>query len=80
MDLMACGVGIEAGLLSHAHPFVRSGLAARCVRVLVEPLDADPKEAVTHAAAIEDVLAAAGIALEQVHHGDGIASWSVNSC
>lgn len=33
------GVGIEAGLLSlaDAQTFVRSGRAARCVRVLVEP-------------------------------------------
>src|SRR5215211_5534949 len=50
--LIARGVGIEAGLLSAAdvEPFLRSGLAGRCVRVL----------------------------LEQVHHGDGVASWSVS--
>jgi uncharacterized protein (DUF849 family) len=47
-------------------------------RVLVEPLDADPGEAVAHAAAMEDVLASSGVALEQVHHGDGVASWAVN--
>jgi hypothetical protein len=57
---------------------VRSGLADRCVRVLVEPLDADPQEAVAHAAAIEEVLVDAGLSLEQVHHGDGLASWAVN--
>jgi uncharacterized protein (DUF849 family) len=78
--LVARGVGIEAGLLSlaDAEAFVRSGLAARCVRVLVEPLDADPQEAVAHAAAMERVLEDAGVALEQVHHGDGFASWAVN--
>jgi uncharacterized protein (DUF849 family) len=78
--LVARGVGIEAGLLSleDAHAFVRAGLAERCVRVLVEPLDADPGEAVAHAAAMEEALASAGIALEQVHHGDCIASWAVN--
>ena len=57
---------------------MRSGLAERCVRVLVEPLDADPQDAVGHAAAIEEIVLAAGITLEQVHHGDGIASWAVN--
>jgi uncharacterized protein (DUF849 family) len=31
-----------------------------------------------HAAAIEDVLLVAGIELEQVHHGEGIACWAVN--
>ena len=77
--LLARGVGIEAGLLSlsDAEAFVCSGLAERCVRVLIEPLDADPTTAVAHAAAIEDVLLSHDIALGQVHHGDGLASWSV---
>jgi uncharacterized protein (DUF849 family) len=73
-------IGIEAGLLSlaDAHAFVSSGIASRCVRAMVEPLDADPEDAVAHAAAMEDALAAGGVHLEQVHHGDGIASWAVN--
>jgi uncharacterized protein (DUF849 family) len=77
--LIARGVGIEAGLLSvaEAESFVRRGAAERCVRVLVEPLDAKPEDAVAHAAAIEGVLVAGGISLEQVHHGDGVASWAV---
>lgn len=78
--LLSRGVGIEAGLLSveDARAFVRSGLAGRCRRVLVEPLDADPEAAVQHAAAIEDIVASAGITLEQVHHGYDIACWAVN--
>jgi uncharacterized protein (DUF849 family) len=78
--LVGRGVGIEAGLLSvaDAESFVRSGLAERCVRALVEPLDVDPEGAVAHAAAIEGMLVDAGIRLEQVHHGDGLASWAVN--
>jgi uncharacterized protein (DUF849 family) len=77
--LIARGVGIEAGLLelADARAFVASGLADRCVRVLLEPLDADPGAAVRHAAAMEQVLADAGIGLEQVHHGDGVATWHV---
>jgi uncharacterized protein (DUF849 family) len=80
-ELMRRGVGIEAGLLGaeDAETFVGYGLAERCVRVLVEPLDAVPEEAVEHAARIERILSAAGITLEQVHHGDGIASWAVNA-
>jgi uncharacterized protein (DUF849 family) len=35
-------------------------------------------DAVAHAAAIEQVLAEGGVQLEQVHHGDGVASWAVN--
>jgi hypothetical protein len=45
---------------------------------MVEPLDADPEAAVEHADAIERLVTDAGVELEQVHHGDGIASWSVN--
>jgi len=78
--LLERGVGIEAGLLevADAEAFVESRIADRCTRVLVEPLDADPETAVAHAAAIEDVLSRAGISLEQVHHGDMIASWAVS--
>lgn len=79
--LLGRGVEIEAGLLelADAHAFTRSGLAGRCVRVLLEPLDADPAAAVAHAATMERVLAEAGITLEQVHHGDGVACWAVSA-
>lgn len=78
--LVSRGIDIEAGLLSldDAHQFIAAGLAPRCVRAMVEPLDADPDAAVAHAEAIEQVLADAGVSLEQIHHGDGIASWAVN--
>jgi uncharacterized protein (DUF849 family) len=78
--LLGRGVGIEAGLLSlaDAEAFVESPIAGRCTRVLVEPLDADPDKAVEHGAAIEAVIADVGIELEQVHHGDLVASWAVS--
>jgi uncharacterized protein (DUF849 family) len=78
--LLTRGVGIEAGLLSlkDAQLFVASGLASRCERVMIEPLDADPGDAVRHAEAMERTVVEAGIGLQQVHHGDGIASWAVN--
>jgi uncharacterized protein (DUF849 family) len=78
--LLSKGVGIEAGLLSteDARAFVLSGLAKRCRRVLIEPLDVDPDIAVLHAAAMEDIVVSAGITLEQVHHGYGMACWAVN--
>jgi uncharacterized protein (DUF849 family) len=79
-SLLSRGVGIEAGLLTSedAREFVRSGLADRCRRVLIEPLDADLETAVRHAARMEDIVTSAGIAIEQVHHGYGIACWAVN--
>jgi uncharacterized protein (DUF849 family) len=78
--LLSRGVGIEAGLLGvdDVRAFVRSGLAHRCRRVLIEPLDADPEAAIQHAAEMEDIVMSAGITLEQVHHGYGIACWAVN--
>lgn len=78
--LLSRGVGIEAGLLSTeaARAFVLSGLARRCRRVLIEPLDVAPDTAVRHAAKMEDIVVSAGITLEQVHHGYGIACWAVN--
>ena len=78
--LIQRGVGIEAGLLSlaDARTFVASEIGARCVRALVEPLDPVAEDALAHAEAIECVLRESGVRIEQVHHGDGIASWAVN--
>ena len=78
--LVARGVGIEAGLLSvdDARSFVAAGIAPRCTRTMVEPLDPDPLDAVAHAEAIERELSEGAVRLEQVHHGEGIASWAVN--
>jgi uncharacterized protein (DUF849 family) len=79
--LLERGVGIEAGLMeiADAHAFVSADIAGRCVRVLLEPLDADPRDAIALASSMEHVLELAGISLEQVHHGDGIASWDVSA-
>jgi uncharacterized protein (DUF849 family) len=57
---------------------VESTLPPRCVRALVEPLGTEPEAALAEAEAIEAVLAEAKVGLEQVHHGDGIASWAIN--
>jgi uncharacterized protein (DUF849 family) len=77
--LLGRGVGIEAGLLrlDDARAFVSAGMADRCARVLLEPLDPEPQEAVAHAAAMEQTLADGGVDLEQVHHGDQRATWHV---
>ncbi|HEY6487516.1 MAG: 3-keto-5-aminohexanoate cleavage protein [Terracidiphilus sp.] len=78
--LLSRGVGIEAGLLSaeDACAFASSGLASRCRRVLIEPLDVEPEIALEHAAAMETIVVSAGISLQQVHHGYDIACWAVN--
>ncbi len=58
--LLERGVGIEAGNLSpaDAEAFAASGLASRCVRAMIEPLGADPAEAVAEAEAMEAAIAA----------------------
>jgi uncharacterized protein (DUF849 family) len=78
--LLRRGVGIEAGLLvaADAEAFAATGLAERCVRAMVEPLEPDADAALAQAAAIEEGLARAKIRLPQVHHGDGVSSWAVN--
>ena len=74
------GIGIEAGLLTmvDVRAFIRHGVASSCVRALIEPLLPDPDDAVALAAEMEGALDDAGIRIEQIHHGDGIASWAVN--
>jgi uncharacterized protein (DUF849 family) len=78
--LLERGIRIEAGLLSltDAEAFAASDLPGRCVRAMVEPLGEHPESALAEAEAIENVLTEARITLEQVHHGDGVASWAVN--
>ena len=74
------GVGIEAGLLSpgDARAFVASRLRDRCRRILIEPLDPDPSRALADAAEMEAILAVAGVAAPQVHHGFDGSCWAVN--
>jgi uncharacterized protein (DUF849 family) len=78
--LIGRGVGIEAGLLAvaDAERFAQSPVTRRCTRVMIEPLDLDPERALADAAAMQRIVAEAGIDLPQVHHGDGIACWAVN--
>lgn len=78
--LLSRGVKIEAGLLTpgDARVFVASGLASRCLRVLIEPLETNAEEALRNAATMEGILLSAGIALPQVHHGYETSCWAVN--
>lgn len=74
--LLSRGTGVEAGL---AHPaaverLARSGLGARCLRVLIEPQDQLLDAALATAAEIERQLDGAAIRLPRLLHGlDGTA-------
>ncbi|MEU6700965.1 3-keto-5-aminohexanoate cleavage protein [Pseudonocardia sp. NPDC046786] len=67
------GVGVEACVLTvaDAELLVRRGVVHRFRRVVVEPMESDPAQACAHAIAMEQVLRAAGIGIEQLHHGMG---------
>jgi uncharacterized protein (DUF849 family) len=71
------GIGLESGLWNpdDAHLLVRSGLAGRSLRVLLEPQEDEPAAALANADAIERVLRAAGVGARLLLHGMGAATW-----
>ncbi|RDD85118.1 3-keto-5-aminohexanoate cleavage protein [Streptomyces parvulus] len=73
------GVGVEACLLSvaDAEIFVRRNTPQLFRRVVIEALEPDPSAALESAAAMEAIVTEAGVSLEQMHHGYGIATWDV---
>ena len=77
--LRAAGIGVEAGVWSVANveALAGSGFADDLVRVLIEPVEADPEAAVGLAGAMEAALDAAGIYAPRLHHGVGAATWAV---
>lgn len=74
------GVGVEACLLSmsDAARFVRAGGFDRYERLVIEPTDENPDDALASADEMEAMAAAAGVALPQLHHGVGPATWHVS--
>ncbi len=77
--LLENGIGVEAGIWSvdDAERLARSGLAPRCVRVLVEPQEREAADAIATAEAIRARLAGAGIDGPLLQHGYGPAAWEV---
>jgi hypothetical protein len=77
--LLGLDIGVEAGLGSvmDAEMLAGGGLAARCLRVLIEVPQEDPGEAVAAATAIDRALEGAGISIPRLHHGEGPATWAV---
>jgi uncharacterized protein (DUF849 family) len=77
--LLEGGIGVEAGIWSvdDAERLARSGLAQRCVRVLVEPQERETADALANADAIRVRLARAGIDRPLLQHGYGPAAWEV---
>lgn len=78
-QLLNRGIGVEAGLftVADARAFAASPLAARCLRALVEVRERDGVDAVTQAAAMDDVLVGGGLGIPLLHHGFGADTWLV---
>lgn len=77
--LLGRGIGVEAGIWSpeDAERLIASGLATRVARILVEPVDPDPSEALAAIEAIHTVLDRAGVRTPRLQHADGAATWLV---
>ena len=77
--LLKRGIGIEPGLSEPGEVAVlaQSGLAGSALRLLIEPVAAEPVAALAAAAAVLDALDAAGIAGPRLLHGTEAAAWSV---
>ena len=75
--LLSRGTGIEAGLAKPvaAERLVRSGLAPRCVRVLIEPQAQELDVALRTVAEIEGLLDAAAVTLPRLLHGIDRTAW-----
>ena len=75
--LLERGIAIEAGLWnsSAAEVLARSGLTASCLRVLLEPMDANAADALATVRAIERVLASE--APSRMLHGVDATTWAM---
>jgi uncharacterized protein (DUF849 family) len=73
------GIGIEAGIstVADAEALVASGWARHLLRVLIEPLDREPADAVAEADRVSAVLDRADVDARRVYHGFGMATWPV---
>lgn len=77
--LLERGVGVEAGLCdaTAAARWTVSGLAGHCLRVLIEPEEADLAAALGTIAEIEGALDAARVPIPRLLHGTGPTAWGL---
>jgi uncharacterized protein (DUF849 family) len=77
--LLQKSVGVEAGLCdaNAAERFVDSGLAARCLRVLLEPQEQEVEQARVTAREMMAVLDRARIDIPRVLHGTEATTWEI---
>jgi uncharacterized protein (DUF849 family) len=75
--LIEQGIAPEAGVVTaeQAHTLVESGLGDRVGRILVEPAEPDPAQAVASARTIDEIVAP--LRPPRLHHGYLQATWAV---
>jgi uncharacterized protein (DUF849 family) len=75
--LLANGIGIEPGLASadDVRLLITTGLADRCVRLLIEPDESETTAALATVRAIEALLDGAGIQTPRLLHGSAATAW-----
>jgi uncharacterized protein (DUF849 family) len=77
--LLTRGIPVEAGLsdASGTQVFVSSGLASRCLRLLLEPFEQSTNAALKTLEQIETMLDAASVKLPRVLHGLNQTAWDL---
>lgn len=75
--LFSRGVSVEAGTCDAAAAavFLKSGLAARCIRVLLEPQEQEMERALETVRATEKVLDSGPVELQRLLHGTEATVW-----
>jgi uncharacterized protein (DUF849 family) len=75
--LLTRGVAVEAGLCDagNAEIFIESGLASRCLRVLLEPQEQEIEKTHETVKWMRTVLDDDGVSLERVLHGTEATTW-----
>lgn len=75
--LVARGIGVEAGLwtAADAQLLIEANLADRCLRLLIEPMDANPEAAFETVRGIEALLDQAAVPTPRLLHGTGATAW-----
>lgn len=77
--LLRRGVDIEAGVADRlaAEQLVQSGLAERCLRIMFEPREQVPADALASVCGAEAVLDAAGVGCPRLLHGVDATAWAL---
>jgi uncharacterized protein (DUF849 family) len=77
--LLSRGVAIEAGLIDARGPeaLVRSYVADRCLRIMLETQEETTRDALRNVEAIEAILDRAGIKVPRLLHGLNATAWTL---